>query len=498
MMAKSVGVACTTAQAQLVEDHQDAIFAAGATLNGAEALWRDVKQLCSTSNANRMSAAQDAFMLYIRYTVLQYRDNPAGIIGGDKSAPIVAHWDLAFPYVNYAQPGLLPNTLTVGAARVITRSEMAADSVEFGIPSVAAMQTQPQVSGGDPRGHLFVIFPETGTCNPQTALTESNACFNFKAFPSAVPGAFNPRVKVGICAELNFVAPGFAHYTGTGTNTTIEPTIQYPGHAFCDGQEPERRYGIFGRVTRLASKVFGVKRAYAAHGGLGTLAPGFSTFVPVERNVFMARFGNVTLGSAPDSGEIAPPDRGYWTRVFSTPPGSIAVQASLGDLNTQPVVLNQGGGACANNCGGLDLWGQIETADNSRAVAGRVSVSWHSVQDHAAPKEAPFILRSSTGAEIARVAYVKAQGGTRIKFNNQVVADWVKGQYQSFSIILDFVAGTATLTVKNSAGSVVHSSTQNIRNNATDFSQINAEFTNIDSGVVGWDNIVVERLPDSQ
>ena len=92
-----------------------------------------------------------------------------------------------------------------------------------------------------------MIYPETATCNPQTVLTESNACFNYKAFPSAVPGAFNPRVKVGICAEVDFVAPGFAHYTGTGTNTTIRPVIQYPGHAFCDGEEDVTRYGFFGQ-----------------------------------------------------------------------------------------------------------------------------------------------------------------------------------------------------------------------------------------------------------
>ena len=499
MAKKGGGTACSSTQAALVEADQDVLFA-GATLNTARALWRNVKQDCSTSNATRMASAQDALMEYIRFTIVLYRDNPSEILPDDNSAAIAGHWNLAFPYVDYVAPGLPNNVLDLGAARVVSRTELVdADSVEFGIPSVAAMQIEEQVSGGDPRGHLFVIYPEPGNCNPQTALAESPDCFNFKAFPSALPGAFNPRVKVGICAEVSFVAPGFAHYSGTGT-TTIEPPIDYPGHAFCDGEEPVRRYGVFGRVTRLASKIFGVKRAYAAHGGLGTLAPGFSTFVPVERNLFKATFTHDALGFAPDSGEIHPPDRGYWLKVFSTSPGSIEVQPSLGDLNTQPVVLNQGGGACQNNCGGLDLWGQIETADNSRAIAGRVLVSWTSVQDHAAPKEAPFVLRSSADVEIARVAYVKAQGGTRIKFNNQVVpgADWVKGQRQSFSILLNFVTGDATLTVRNSAGTVVATVTQNIRNGATDLSQVNAEFSNIDSGIVGWDNIIVERLPDSE
>ena len=140
MMAKSVGVACTTAQSQLVEDHQDAIFAAGPTLDGAEALWRDVKQLLDHERKPHGFCAGRVHVVHPLYRS-QFRDNPAGIIG-DKSAPIVAHWNFAFPYVSYAQPGLPSDTLQPSARRVITRSEMAADSVEFGIPSVAAMQTR--------------------------------------------------------------------------------------------------------------------------------------------------------------------------------------------------------------------------------------------------------------------------------------------------------------------------------------------------------------------
>lgn len=496
MMAKSTSVACTSAQTQVVEAQQDVIFASGAVLDNVRALWRNVKQDCSTSNATRMSRAQDAFMEYIRYTIIVFRDNPGAILPADKSGAIVGHWNVAFPYVSYLAPGLPSNMLDIGAARVVSRTELAAAPVEFGIPLVAAMQTSPQTTG-DKRGHLLVIFPDSN-CNPQTALTESASCFNFKSFPVSSP-SYNPRMTVGICYTDGFVAPGLAHYDGT--NTTIEPTFTYPSSAFCHDANSTRygSTGFFGRVSRFASTLFGVKRADAAHGGLGTLAPGFSTFVPVERNLFKGTFGSpLQAGDTPSEAELPNPDRGFWTKVFSTPPGSITVQDSLAGLNTKPVVLDQGGGACTNSCGGLDLWGQIETADATRAVSeGRYSVSWTSVQNQPAPKAAPFVLRSKDNTEIARVSYSKERGGTRIRFNNKVVtgADWTKGQPQSFSIIVDFEAGTTTLTVRNSLGAIVGTASDTFT--APDLSRINAEFSDIDSGVVGWDNIIIERLADS-
>ena len=501
MMGKKTNTgACSSTQAALVEADQAVLFA-GATLNDAQALWRNVKQDCSTTNTARMATAQDALMEYIRFTILVYRDNPSAILPTDNSAAIVGHWNLAFPYVGYLAPGVPSDMLEVGAARVISRSQMAADSVEFGIPAVAAMRSLPQVTGGDPRGHLFVIFPvTTANCNPQSALAESTACFNFKAFPSA-PAGFNPRIRVGICYSGGFDAPGLAHYNGS--STTIEPTITYPSSTFCHNANAPRygSTGFFGRVSRLASTIFGVKRAYAAHGGLGTLAPGFSTFVPVERNLFTATFGTLDAGDTPAEGELPAPDRGFWTEVFSTSPGSIFVRDSLGNLNTKPVVLNQGGGACNNNCGGLSLIGQIKTADASGAISGgSYYISWTSVQNHASPKNAPFVIRGSDSAEIARVAYARQQGGNKILYNGSAVKDagWTKGQAQTFILIIDFVNGTTTLTVKNSAGDVVATATDNFVEDATDLSQIAAEFSEIDSGIVGWDNVIIERLPDSE
>ena len=503
-MAKSTSVACTNAQSQLVEDNAAAIFSDGAVLDSVEALWRKVKQDCSTSNSTRMSSAQDAFMEYVRYGILLYKAG-SGISATNPSAALADHWDIAFPFVSYPAPNLPDSVLIYGAARVVSRSEMAADPVEFGIPGEAALKTAPQGSNGDPRGHLFVIYPERDDCLPhQSALTESSDCYNFKSFPVSSP-SYNPRMKIGICYEDNFIAKGMGH--DDGIKTTIEPTIEYPSAAFChDSTNTEIRYGvrgIFDRVNRLASRLFGTKRAYATHGGLGTIAPGFSTFGPVERNLFRATFTTVSLGATPDSGALPSPDKGFWTKVFSTSPGSITVQASSGDLGSKPVVLDQGGGACGKTCGGLDLWGQIATADASLAITGgKASVSWESVQNQPSPKGAPFVLRAKDGKEIARVSYSKENGGARIRYNGKVVqgATWVPGETQRFTLIVDFTTKKTTLTITSNpfgiATDLSPAAELFVNPNAADLSRIQAEFTGIDSGLVGWDNIYIEKLPD--
>ena len=243
LMAKSTSVVCTTAQSQLVEANAATIFEAGAVLDSVDALWRKVKQDCSTSNTTRMDRAKDALMEYIRYGILLYRDNDGGIIATDRSAALVYHWGLAFPFVGYAAPVVPTDVLDIGAARVVSRSEMAADSVEFGIPGKAAMKTAPQSSSGDPRGHLFVIFPVSTDCLPhQSALTESNDCYNFKSFPTSSP-SYNPRMKVGICYDETYDAPGLGH--DDGTNTTVEPVLfTYPDPTFCHSTDNSIRYGV--------------------------------------------------------------------------------------------------------------------------------------------------------------------------------------------------------------------------------------------------------------
>ena len=503
-MAKATGVVCTNAQSQLVESDAAAIFSAGAVLDSVETLWRKVEQNCSATNAGRMSIAQDALMEYIRYGILLYRDG-SGITASDRSAALVAHWAKAFPFVNYAAPDVPTDLLAVGAARVVSRSEMAAAPVEFGIPGKAAMKTAVQSTSGDPRGHLFVIFPVSTDCLPhQSALTESNDCYNFKSFPTSSP-SYNPRMTVGICYDESYDAPGLGH--DDGTNTTIEPTFVYPNETFCHSTDNNIRYGVrgfFDKVTRVASGFFGTKRAYATHGGLGGLAPGFSTFGPVERNLFKATFATVSLGATPAVGALPSPDKGYWTSVFSTSPGSITVQSASGNLIAKPVVLNQGGGACVNNCGGLELFGQIATSDTSRKISGgKISVSWESVQNQPAPKGAPFVLRAKDGKEIARVSYSKENGGTRIRYNGKVVqnASWVVGQAQRFTLIVDFATKKTTLTITSNpfgvATNLTPAAESFVNSGAADLSRIQAEFSGIDSGIVGWDNIIIEKLPDT-
>lgn len=505
---RSVSVACQSAYSLQVKRAQDSIFAAGATLDSIKALWKKVDADCSTNNTTRMAKAQEAFMEYVRFTIITFATRSGDIIPTDKSKTTTDHWDLAFPYVTYAAPGLSSSSLTNGAAKVITVADLiTTPEIEFGIPTLAAMTVRKQLAGGDQRGHLFVIYPLSTDCLPDnSALTESGSCFEFSSFP-APSSTFNPRLKVGICYTDAFVTPALAHYTGGAT--AILQAIVYPSVDFCHDAGSTRygSTGLFGRVTRLASRLFGVKPAYAAHGGLGTLPPGTSPFVPVDRNIFMATFSALAPGDIPALGALPSPDKGFWTRRVATSPGSITVQQSLADLITKPVVLAQAGGNCGTRCGGLDLWGQVKTADATNTVnTGKYLITWTSVQDQPSPKAAPFVVRSNAGLEIARLSYSKEPSGNKLRYNDQIVpgATWVRGQAQIFTILVDFSANptTTTLTVTTNpfglSPTTVTVGPKNFVESAADLSRIQAEFSGIDSGVVGWDNITIERVADTQ
>src|SRR6185503_10752223 len=220
--AKNTSSACTSGYSQTVKDAQVATFAAGATLDSIQALWKKVDADCSLSNSTKLARAKEALIEYVRYTIIVFRDNSGDIIPSNKSLAITEHWNLVFPYVTYAAP-TLPSSfnLATASARVLTNGELDAavgDSIEFGIPSKAGMLFKKQSTSGDVRGHLFVIYPVSGDCLPDNAvLSESASCYEFASFPTASPG-FDPDPKVGICYDHvnddDFITPALAHYHG--------------------------------------------------------------------------------------------------------------------------------------------------------------------------------------------------------------------------------------------------------------------------------------------
>jgi hypothetical protein len=496
--------ACNARLAKDITAEQKNLFAKP-TLDTAQTAWGLVTAACGTDG----TGARDLMLKYVRFTILAQQ---AGrVLGADPAQLIVNHWNLVFPYVGYDAPGLDRVVLTAnGAAKVVlgcegsTTGTSLVAAAEFGIPQKAAMTYYQQYSTGDQRGHLFTIAPGAASCLT-TNLVQTGICYEFSSFPNVKNPTstqrFDPAVQLGICHEGATVGiPALGH--GVTGKTELPPATAsaYPTAAFCHGISTLPQFGgVFGPVKRLAymaGNLFSVRKAYAAHGGLGGLGGFLSPYGPVDRQVFSATFDNLLAGSTPAQGTLPPPDVGIWDSVFATPPGSILVQSSLGNLSPNPVVLSQGGGACPTGCGGLLLRGKLKSsASNVYATNGLYTVTWQSLQNGPTVKKAPFVARSSTGEAIATLEYSQQSSTNYLKFNgNTLVTRWVRNESQKFEITIDLDAKTVSLKV-NDAPAVYEAPAQNLSFTATDFATVGAEFDKIDSGIVGWDNIFVVRVP---
>ena len=248
----------------------------------------------------------------------------------------------------------------------------------------------------------------------------------------------------------------------------------------------------------MAKRAVTPQSAFAGHGGLGGLGGGFSPVGAVDLEVFRATFTNNTAGQQPSA-----PETGTWQIVTLTPPGSITVQNSLGQQNSKLVVLNQSGGNC-KNCGGLYLRGNFENA-GTQATTGVYDAEFDALQAQSNMKEAVFALRDNADNNIATITFAVRNNTKLILYNDKngspqkLLANWVQNVPVHFRIRvnLGLEAGdprSTTVWVDNSATA----SFENVPflANASNFSRIVADFRGIDSGTMGWDNIIVTRLSD--
>jgi hypothetical protein len=498
---QTTSIPCDAALGRTIAQQQNSLFSR-ATLTAARAAWEPVTTDC----AGNLSQAKEEMLAYVQFTIDQFRlGNVDAPRQGTRESALVAHWNYVFSYVGYPAPNLPASVLGAeGAIGVITQS-----TVNREIAAAHAAVTIPvQLATGDQRGHLISIYPIPGGCLTGTNLKQHGPCFDFASNPAAFP-KFDDPAKIGVCQPVHATdvlpgnSPALGHLQDDGTTTITAATGIYP--TFC----PHDLYigswtgGISDLATRLAyltGRVLGVKTAYAVNGGLGGLDTDLSSpFGNVDLLVFKATFTANAIGSTIVTGDTA--DVGTWTSSV-TPPGSITVQSSLGDLTTQPVVLSQGGGNCAN-CGGLLLQGNLASSSPSTfATTGKYRVEWYSLQDAPSVKGAPFVLRGSTGQELARVTYATVSSANVLSYNGGTpFGTWTRHVTQHFEILVDLDANTTSLTVD---GTPIVSNQQFVCLNApasctaatVDFKSIAAEFSGIDSGIMGWDNISVTRLSD--
>jgi hypothetical protein len=493
---KNTGAACNSTLSRTIKAEQMNLFD-GATLKSVQDSWALVEGACNPDNAD---AANSTLLAYVNSLVNLYK---GGSVlqppkGADKETYFLTHVSHGFEYVGYGAVSL-PSTDgpldRVGAIRVIGVLAVG-DTAELHTgDNQAALRLSGQNSTGDTRAHLFAIYPDADACTTDN-LAFLGACYHFAAFPTVNP-VFDPEIRVGVCSDNDDsgMVPGLIHVVGT-SDTEVAGTA----HGFPDCVEPTASTGswktVGGALTRLAwlaTKAIAPNVAYATHGGLTGTGGKLSPWGGAELLTFNDQV-NDNAGAFDLTANV-----GTWDSTV-TSPGSIRV-GLLGNYSENMIIMTQAGGACSkkNQCGGLILRGNLESASGNQATEGKYEITFVALQDAPGVKEAPFTLRDASGVQLARLSFVTISSQNRLYYNyngkNSTgidVGSWTRDEPLSFKFVVDLDANTVDLYVGTSTIAAASSSIGATAGLAT----ISFEAVGIDSGIMGWDDIHVQRLSD--
>jgi hypothetical protein len=369
--------------------------------------------------------------------------------------------------------------------------------------------------------YLFTFAPVANSNCQHETLDFHGPCHDvavnpFTTFPSPYVTVSactaDPEATGSLAHEFNLALPTPDH-TDNASFVTLPPAAALALSVTCDGVQPDFS-SIPGAISSLDTRgVFAMLRdgmKQVGNRAVGFLSPtpayaihvfgsdisafcdpdeGCAPVGNVDPLTFLGNFTGDPFGLPPDTQA----EKGTWTSS-ATPPGSITVQQSLGNLTDRVVVLSQGGGACTN-CGGLQLTGTVATANPGVYPAnGTLQVVWSSLEDSPTLKLAPFVLRGSDGKKIAVLSYSQVQNAQLLTFTSAAgavtVGNWVRDVAQTFTITVDLTNKIVTLTgtggVTTTSGGFIEA--------ATDLKQWAAEFTGIDAGVIAVDNVSITRL----
>lgn len=477
---------CDNQVANQIGKEQKALFA-GAVLTEAQNRFKIIKADCPATSEQMLS--------YIQFTIDQYRlGNVKTQSSGTKQDAVVAHWNSLFVYLGQAAPNASGDVLSPdGAAAVMPQAGGSRDLTAGPGPNGPGAGLHVPDNAAPGGSHLYTIQLISSSCIA-TTLEQTGACYLLNSYPHVT--TFNPRITVVICQAGHLEEHlALGHVRGSG-NSEVLPRPAGPQFPLLCAEPTSdasfNRWGPLGRALAAAVRVFSPRPAYAAHGGLGGLSEEMSPFGGVELTFFKATFTSDAVGLPPGA-----PETGNWTTITADAPGSITVQNALGDLTAKPVVLNQAGGNCTV-CGGLQLTGTVTTASEVDANSGVYVVRWTSLEDKPAPKEAPFVIRSSTGLEVARLSYKRLSSTRILAYNNATLpVSWEESVAQAFEIVVDLGTKTTSLRIDG----VPVAGFQNVpfvNPAANNVGTVAAEFSGIDAGIVGWENITVTKVAPAQ
>jgi len=479
------GGSCSAQLATQIAKEQKALFA-GAALSEAQDRFKVIKNGCPATSEQTFS--------YVQFTIDQFHlGNVLQPATGTKADALVSHWNSMFVYIAQTPPNVPASAIGPDAnAGVITQAGGTRDLTVAPGPNGPGAGLHVPDNAAPGGSHIYTIQLISASCLT-TSLGQTGACYFFASYPHVT--TFNPKITAVVCQAGHLEQHLALGHTRSNGSTEVLPRPAGPQFPLlCPEPVGAMSFGdgFVGRALAAVVRALTPRSAYAAHGGLGGLADEMSPFGGVELTFFRATFSADALNQPPGT-----PEKGSWTTVLADPPGSIKVLQSFADLTDKPVVMNQSGGNCTQ-CGGLSLIGTATTATEVNAQSGVYVVRWNSVEDKPSPKQAPFVVRSAAGLEIARVSYTTLNSQDLLSYNGATLPiGWVQHVSQFFEIVVDLGAKTTSLRIDGTpiAG---FQGVPFVNAAALDVGTIGAEFSGIDAGVIGWDNVSITKVAPTQ
>lgn len=470
---------CAGSLGSTISKQQKDLFS-GAALTDLQAQFAAIKKACPAISTATLLAYVESM---IGYSGAPTNANRAGALADHLAS--VTLYVTATALVR--PPVVFQNT---GGAAVLSPGE-----VMTTWDSRARLEIANGTSPGGP--HLFTFEPRpTAECGGTTTLRLSGGCYDVKDYPDET-AIYTPAATITLCMRAEHFGPSGILHERPGYGGEILPPVNFTFP--CAHTENAMNgwlgteAGPLGRLVAATYDYLRPRPLFAEDAGESGSIGSFSLVGGALTVLFEDSFtanapGPFLNGTDPEVGDFP----SSWL-VEVTHPGSISIQNGLGDLTGNVVVISQGQGACAQ-CPVVKLLGTRINPTPADTI-GSYEVTWTSLQNKPNVKEAPFVVLSSTGAEIARLSYHTESSKNILRFNGDSVGTWVQNQAQDFSFIVNLttLSGPSnSVTLSIDGGPPV----TKLVPAATTLSTIGYVLTGIDAGIIAADNFRVRRLPD--
>jgi hypothetical protein len=364
-------------------------------------------------------------------------------------------------------------------------------------------------AGTSPGGaHLFTWEPKLASfC--QSTLRANTRCYDLKDYPHET--LYDPALLIAMCARHDLGPTSLIH-TRTGFGTEVLPEDQELALS-CKDTHPSlagwlrREAGPVGHVLARTVEFLGPRVLYAGDGGvsgeLGAASPVGAALTVVFEDDFNANpLGPLPNGTDPVVGDFP----SSWL-VMADFPGYVQVQNGLGDMAGKVVEISQALGNCSQ-CPTVKLLG-TRVNPSATDTIGTYDITWTSLQNKPSVKEAPFVVLSHTGTEIARLSYVSEMGSNLLKYNGSTVnynaapLMWTRDVHQDFKITVNLLTVDGVNSYRTSLAVRIGSTYQTVVSNAPfldtaakTLSTIGYVMTGIDAGIIAADNFLIQRQAD--